>query len=65
MARRMAAEEGLFMGYSAGSTLAGFMQMADKVKEGDVVVCIFHDHGSRYVSKIYNDAWMREKGLME
>ncbi len=65
MARRMAAEEGLFMGYSAGSTLAGFMQLADKVKEGDVVVCIFHDHGSRYVSKIYNDDWMREKGLME
>lgn len=64
MARRMAAEEGLFMGYSAGSTLAGFMQLADKVKEGDVVVCIFHDHGSRYVSKIYNDEWMIEKGLM-
>lgn len=65
MCRRMAAEEGLFLGYSAGSTLAGFMQLADKVKEGDVVVCIFHDHGSRYVSKIYNDNWMREKGLME
>jgi cystathionine beta-synthase len=64
MARRMAAEEGLFMGYSAGSTLAGFMQLADKVKAGDVVVCIFHDHGSRYVSKIYNDEWMVEKGLM-
>lgn len=64
MARRMAAEEGLFMGYSAGSTLAGFMQLANKVKEGDVVVCIFHDHGSRYVSKIYNDEWMIEKGLM-
>ncbi len=64
MARRMAAEEGLFLGYSAGSTLAGFMQLADRVKEGDVVVCIFHDHGSRYVSKIYNDDWMREKGLM-
>jgi cystathionine beta-synthase len=65
MARRMATEEGLFMGYSAGSTLAGFMQLADQVKAGDVVVCIFHDHGSRYVSKIYNDDWMREKGLMD
>lgn len=65
MARRMAREEGLFMGYSAGSTLAGFMQLADKVKAGDVVVCIFHDHGSRYVSKIYNDDWMREKGLLD
>lgn len=64
MARRMAAEEGLFLGYSAGSTLAGFMNLANRVKEGDVVVCIFHDHGSRYVSKIYNDDWMREKGLL-
>ncbi len=65
MCRRLASEEGLFLGYSCGSTLAGFMQLANQVKEGDVVVCIFHDHGSRYVSKVYNDNWMREKGLME
>ncbi len=64
MARRLAREEGLFLGYSAGSTMQGLMQLKDQLKAGDVAVMIFHDHGSRYVSKIYNDKWMEEKGLM-
>ncbi len=64
MCRKMAFEEGLFMGYSAGSTLQGLLQLKDRLKKGDVVVMIFHDHGSRYVSKVYNDDWMIEKGLM-
>jgi cystathionine beta-synthase len=65
MARRIAKEEGLFCGYSAGSCLQGLMQLKDKLKKEDVVVCIFHDHGSRYVGKIYNDQWMVERGFLE
>ena len=64
MCRRLAQEEGLFMGYSAGSTVQGLLQLKDRFKAGDVAVMIFHDHGSRYVSKVYNDDWMKEKGLM-
>ncbi len=65
MARRIAKEEGLFCGYSAGSCLQGLMQLKGSLKKGDVVVCIFHDHGSRYVAKIYNDQWMMERGFLE
>ncbi len=65
MARRIAKEEGLFCGYSAGSCLQGLIQLKKDLKKGDVVVCIFHDHGSRYVGKIYNDQWMMERGFLE
>jgi cystathionine beta-synthase len=65
MARRIAREEGLFCGYSAGSCLQGLMQLKDRIKKDDMVVCIFHDHGSRYVAKIYNDQWMMERGFLE
>lgn len=65
MARRIAKEEGLFCGYSAGSCLQGLMQLKSTLKKGDVVVCIFHDHGSRYVGKIYNDQWMMERGFLD
>ncbi|WP_336514613.1 pyridoxal-phosphate dependent enzyme [Pollutibacter soli] len=65
MARRIAKEEGLFCGYSAGSCLQGLMQLKSSLKKGDLVVCIFHDHGSRYVAKIYNDQWMMERGFLE
>jgi cystathionine beta-synthase len=65
MARRIAKEEGLFCGYSAGSCLQGMMQLKDQLKKDDVVVCIFHDHGSRYVAKVYNDQWMMERGFLE
>jgi len=65
MARRIAKEEGIFCGYSAGSCLQGLMQLKKELKRGDVVVCIFHDHGSRYVAKIYNDQWMMERGFLE
>lgn len=64
-ARRLAREEGLLMGYSAGSALAGMLQMKDQLTKKDVVVIIFHDHGSRYVGKIYNDDWMRERGFLD
>lgn len=65
MARRIAKEEGLFCGYSAGSCLQGLLQLKDRLKKDDVVVCIFHDHGSRYVGKIYNDQWMMERGFLD
>ena len=65
MARRIAKEEGLFCGYSAGSCLQGLIQLKDKLKKEDVVVCVFHDHGSRYLAKIYNDQWMMERGFLE
>jgi cystathionine beta-synthase len=65
MARKLAKEEGLFCGYSAGTVMQGLLQLKDKFKEGDVVVIILHDHGSRYVAKIYNDEWMRERGYLK
>lgn len=65
MARRIAKEEGLFCGYSAGSCLQGLYQFKDQLKKDDVVVCIFHDHGSRYVGKVYNDEWMLERGFLD
>lgn len=64
MARRLAREEGLLLGYSAGSAVAGLLQMADQLTKDDVVVIPIHDHGSRYVGKIFNDDWMREQGFM-
>ncbi|HMH32266.1 MAG TPA: pyridoxal-phosphate dependent enzyme, partial [Puia sp.] len=65
MARKLAKEEGLFCGYSAGSCLQGLMQLKSGLKKDDLVVCIFHDHGSRYVGKIYNDQWMMERGFLD
>lgn len=63
--RRLALEEGIFVGNSAGSAIAGVVQMADKFTKDDVVVVLFHDHGSRYVGKIFNDDWMRDRGFLE
>lgn len=65
MARRLAKEEGLFCGYSAGSCFQGLVQLKGRLKKDDLVVCIFHDHGSRYVGKIYNDQWMIERGFLD
>ena len=65
MTRRIACEEGIFAGNSAGSAMAGLLQLKDRFSAGDVVVVIFHDHGSRYLGKMFNDDWMREKGFLE
>jgi cystathionine beta-synthase len=65
MTRRIAREEGIFAGNSAGSALAGLLQLKDNFRAGDVIVVIFHDHGSRYLGKMFNDDWMREKGFFE
>lgn len=64
MARRLAKEEGLFCGYSAGTAVQGLIQLKEYLKTDDVVVVMLHDHGSRYVGKIYNDEWMRNKGFL-
>ncbi|MFN8863329.1 MAG: pyridoxal-phosphate dependent enzyme [Flavobacteriales bacterium] len=64
MTRRIAREEGIFVGNSAGSAMAGLLQMKDRFKEGDVVVVIFHDHGTRYLGKMFNDEWMRDRGFL-
>src|SRR5205814_4186583 len=65
MTRRIAREEGIFAGNSAGSAVAGVLQLKDHFTADDVVVVIFHDHGSRYLAKMFNDEWMREKGFLE
>ncbi|GAB4133524.1 MAG: pyridoxal-phosphate dependent enzyme [Bacteroidia bacterium] len=65
MTRRIPKEEGIFAGNSAGAAMAGLMQLGNELKEGDVVVVIFHDHGTRYLGKMFNDDWMREKGYLE
>lgn len=65
MARRLAKEEGILLGYSAGSAVAGLLQLKDQLTKDDIVVVVIHDHGSRYVGKIYNDDWMRERGFIE
>ncbi len=65
MTRRITKEEGIFAGNSAGSAMAGLIQLIPKLKAEDVVVVIFHDHGTRYLGKMFNDDWMREKGFFE
>ncbi len=65
MTRRIAKEEGIFVGNSAGSAISGLLQMEDMFTEDDVVVVLFHDHGSRYVGKMFNDDWMRERGFLD
>ncbi|MFT7343520.1 MAG: cystathionine beta-synthase [Lentimonas sp.] len=63
--RKLAREEGIFVGNSAGAAIKGILQMKGELKADDVVVVLFHDHGSRYVGKMFNDDWMRERGFLE
>jgi cystathionine beta-synthase len=63
--RKLALEEGIFVGNSAGSAIKGLLQLKDEFKPDDVVVVLFHDSGSRYVGKMFNDDWMRERGFLE
>jgi len=64
MTRDIARKEGIFVGNSAGAALAGLLQIKDQLKPEDVVVIIFHDHGSRYMGKMYNEDWLRERGFL-
>ena len=63
--RKIALEEGIFVGNSAGSAIKGLIQLKEHFKPEDVVVVLFHDSGSRYVGKMFNDDWMRERGFLD
>ncbi|WP_313577874.1 pyridoxal-phosphate dependent enzyme [Chishuiella sp.] len=63
--RRLALEEGLFVGMSSGSAIKGLLQMKDEFGPDDIVVVLFHDSGSRYIGKIFNDDWMRDRGYLD
>lgn len=63
--RKIALEEAIFVGNSAGACIKGLLQLKDQFKPDDVVVVLFHDSGSRYVGKMFNDDWMRERGFLE
>jgi cystathionine beta-synthase len=65
MTRDIARKEGIFVGNSAGAAIGGLIQLKDKLKPDDVVVVIFHDHGSRYMGKMYNEDWLRERGFLQ
>lgn len=65
MTREIVQKEGIWVGNSAGSALAGLIQMKDQLTEKDVVVIVFHDHGTRYLAKIFNDDWMRKMGYID
>ena len=63
--QRLAKEEGMFLGNSAGAAIKGVLQLKDNFKDDDIVVVLFHDHGSRYVGKMFNDDWMRAQGFID
>lgn len=63
--QKLAKEEGLFMGNSAGAAIKGLLQLKEHFTKDDVVVILFHDHGTRYVGKMFNPDWMKKQGYME
>jgi cystathionine beta-synthase len=63
--QKIAKEEGIFVGNSAGSAVKGLLQLKEHFKKDDVVVVLFHDHGSRYIGKMFNDDWMRANNFIE
>lgn len=63
--QRLSKEEGMFLGNSAGAAIKGVLQLKEHFSKDDVVVVLFHDHGSRYVGKMFNDDWMRKMGYIE
>ncbi|MCB6088281.1 pyridoxal-phosphate dependent enzyme [Flavobacterium psychrophilum] len=63
--RKISLEEGIFVGNSAGSVIKGLLQLKEHFKPEDVVVVLFHDSGSRYIGKMFNDDWMRERGFLD
>lgn len=66
MTRRLAREEGLFIGWSCGSAVYGALEYArENLKEDDTMVIILPDHGTRYLAKLYNDNWMKDHGFIE
>ncbi|MBT0608911.1 PLP-dependent cysteine synthase family protein [Aequorivita echinoideorum] len=66
-ARELAKTEGLFVGYTSGAAMQGLKQLEEdgEFNETSNIVVIFPDHGSRYMSKIYNDNWMNQQGFFD
>jgi cystathionine beta-synthase len=64
MARRLAREEGIFAGGSSGGIAWAALKVAQKLSEGQTIVAVLADAGARYLSKIFNDEWMKEKGFL-
>ncbi|ARV08472.1 cystathionine beta-synthase [Winogradskyella sp. PC-19] len=66
-AREISAKEGLFVGYTSGAALQAIKQLSEKgeFKPNDNIVVVFPDHGSRYMSKVYNDKWMEDQGFFD
>jgi cystathionine beta-synthase len=65
MTRNIARKEGIFVGNSTGAAVAGLLQLKDRLQPEDVVVLVVHDHGSRYMGKMYNEDWLRERGFLK
>lgn len=65
MTRKIARKEGIFVGNSTGAAVAGLLQLKDRLQPEDVVVLVVHDHGSRYMGKMYNEDWLRERGFLK
>ncbi len=66
MTRKLAKEEGLFVGWSSGSAVHGALEYAQEhLKKNDVMVILLPDHGTRYLAKVYNDQWMKDHGFAE
>ena len=66
-ARELAKTEGLFVGYTSGAAMQAIKQYAQEGEfdENSNVVAIFPDHGSRYMSKVFSDEWMKEQGFFD
>jgi len=63
--QKLSKTEGMFLGNSAGAAMKGLHQLKHHFTKDDVIVVLFHDHGSRYVGKMYNDHWMQKMGYTE
>ncbi len=63
--RELVSKEAMFLGNSAGAAVKGVLQLAEHFTKDDIVVVLFHDHGSRYIHKIYNDKWMKKMGYLK
>ena len=65
--RELAKQEGLFVGYTSGAAMQGVKQLQEmgEFDKNSLVVIIFPDHGSRYMSKVFNDKWMADQGFFD
>ena len=64
-ARQLAKREGIFAGYSSGAVIQALFQIKDQLDKSHMVVVLLPDHGSKYLSKIYNNSWMQKQGFIK